>query len=258
MLDSGVGGLPYLAEARAALPGRRFDYLADRAGFPYGTKDPKAVVAAVVDAARRLAAVSHPEAMLIACNTATEHAIDSIREALPGLPVVGTVPAVKPAAGLPGVKRIGVIATPGAASSPYLRRLVDSFARGVEVSAIGDGALVEFVERRFLGSSREERLAAVRPGVERLLESGAEAIVLGCTHFVHLASEFAEAAGQGVAIVDSRAGVAARLAELIGRAPDSGPEGGADRFYLTGPEAPEPVYEGFARLFGLAMAGSLP
>lgn len=273
-VDSGVGGLPYLSAARLALPGRRFAYLADRAGFPYGTKDRREVARFAVDAACRLAEATNPSALVIACNTATEHAIDEVRAALPGLPVVGTVPAIKPAAALPGVRRVGVIATQGAVSSEYLKKLIERWSGGAEVFAVGDGELVEFVERRYLRSSADERLAAVRPGVGALLGAGSDAIVLGCTHFVHLADEFASEAGPGVRIVDSRDGVVARLASLVGGERRSGREGAAgdqgggtrgggveargdDRLYLTGEGAPGPVYDGFAERFGLRFAGTL-
>ncbi len=139
----------------------------------------------------------------------------------------------------------------------------------------GDGELVRFVERRYLAAGPEERLAAVRPSVEALLSEGVDAIVLGCTHFLHLYDEFARAAGPGVAIVDSREGVAARLADILapgargsgatGAGPDPSADPGAescarepDEMYLTGLGGFGDVYEGFARAFALTPAGTLP
>lgn len=263
--DSGVGGLPYLEAARRLLPRERFVYLADRAGFPYGTKGAAEVRLLALVAIRALVAKTDPKAIVIACNTATELAIDAIRDDNPGLIVVGTVPAIKPAAALSRVRRIGVVATEAAVAADYLDGLSSAWAADCEVIKIGDGTLVEFVERRLIASTRDERLAAVTPSVRAMLDRGVDAIVLGCTHFLHLSDEFAAVAGPGVSIVDSRDGVAARLASLLSEASllmpaDARDRAGEsfDRLFLTGPGEPGPVYGGFADRFGLSSAGTLP
>jgi len=257
--DSGVGGLPYLEAARRLLPAERFVYLADRAGFPYGTKPRGQVADLAVGAIAALVARTSPKAVVVACNTATELAIDEIRAANPDIPVVGTVPAIKPAAALSRKRRIGVVATPAAAAADYLSDLAREWASDCVLVKIGDGALVEFVERRFIGSTPAERLAAVRPSVEAMLGSDVDAIVLGCTHFLHLACEFREAAGDGVAIVDSREGIAARLESVIAGNQAARDPGAPrhDAMYLTGAGDFGPIYGGFAELFGLERAGTL-
>jgi len=262
--DSGVGGLPYLEAARRLLPAERFVYLADRAGFPYGTKAADEVRERAVSAVRALVAKTGPKAVVIACNTATELAVDAVRDDNPGLIVVGTVPAIKPAAALSRARRIGVVATEAAVAADYLTGLAKAWAADCELVRIGDATLVEFVERRLLGSSLDERLRAVAPSVGAMLDRGVDAIVLGCTHFLHLSEEFAAVAGPGVAIVDSRDGVAARLASrlteegLLRTYDGRGAGGSPDRLFLTGPGDPGPVYGGFAERFGLSWAGCLP
>lgn len=258
--DSGVGGLPYLAAARALVPTERYVYLADRAGFPYGTKSREAVTALALASIAALVRHSRPKAIVVACNTATELAIDAIRTANPLIPVIGTVPAIKPAAALSKLRRIGVVATPGAAAAGYLTDLASEWASGCEVIKRGDGALVDFVERKFIGSSHEERLAAVQPSVRAMLDSGVDAIVLGCTHFLHLAAEFAEAAGPGVAIVDSREGIANRLRDVLGAGADDAGSGTGprnDQMFLTGVGPFGAVYSGFASLYDLRQGGCL-
>ncbi|PKL26607.1 MAG: glutamate racemase [Spirochaetae bacterium HGW-Spirochaetae-3] len=258
--DSGVGGLPYLDSARNLMPTERFVYAADRDGFPYGTKSKEQVVALSIRAISALIARTDPKALVVACNTATELAIDEIRAANPGIPVIGTVPAIKPAAALSATKRIGVIATPAAAAAEYLSALAREFAADCELVKIGDGALVDFVERRFLGSTREERIEAVAPSVRSLVDRGVDTIVLGCTHFLHLSREFREAAGPGIAIVDSRDGISTRLKSVLGSGRERGAAIAADRhdaMYLTGLGAFGPVYGGFAALFRLECAGTL-
>lgn len=273
--DSGVGGLPYLAAARHVLPGQRFVYLADRTGFPYGVKSRDEVATLAVGAIRSLILKEHPCAVVVACNTATQHAIGDIRAAFPDIPVIGTVPAIKPAASMTRTGCIAVVATPGAAASTYLTGLAARWAPDCRVVRYGDGGLVEFVERQFLTSTPGQRLDAIRPSTEAAMREGADVLVLGCTHFLHVADDFAALAGSAMTITDSRQGVTARLVSIVGRdrqsdcvgCPDV-PSGTAvsagsgtvvrpDAMYLTGTDAFGPIYEAFASKFGLMPAGTL-
>ena len=211
-------------------------------------------------AIRAIVDKTDPKAVVVACNTATELAIDEIRAAIPGIPVVGTVPAIKAAAGIPGVRRIGVIATPGAVAAEYLWRLAREHAAYCTIVAEADGPLVDFVEHRYIRASRTERLEAVRPGLGKLLASGADAIVLGCTHFLHLSSEFEEIAGPAIPVVDSRAGVASRLKHVLGQdlaVGFSGEREISDQLYVTGEGELCPTLSDFARLFDLVPMGCL-
>jgi glutamate racemase len=256
--DSGVGGLPYLAQARAALPQLRMDYFADRQGFPYGNKPPDMVVELVSRAMTAIVAQLCPAAVVLACNTATQLAITVLRQNFPYLSIIGTVPAVKPAARLSRTGRIAVLATERAAADPYLVALAAQWAPDCHVERIGVPALVEFVENRLIGSSADERLAAVRPAVHLALDAGADAIVLGCTHFVHLARAFSAVAGPDVSIVDSRAGVCMQLAsKLVAASTDPKRTVVRGAMYLSGQEPFGAVHESFARLFDLEPAGIL-
>ena len=272
IFDSGIGGLPYLRPARAALPEESFVYLADRAGFPYGTKRREEVRAIVLDRIARLVEAYDPKAVVIACNTASQAGLDAARRAHPGLPVIGTVPAVKPAAERTRSGTIGVMATEGAVEDPYLDSLVARYAKGVKVLREAAQSLVSFVERRGADASPDERRNVVEPFVRRLVDSGADEIVLACTHFLHLRDEIAEVAGPGVEIVDSRTGVVKRLRQVLGerallRAAAGGPraEGTGDLpqgdrqgdsrpglFLLSGEPPYEPEYRLHAMAFGLS------
>jgi len=255
VFDSGVGGLPYLAAARALMPGRSFAYLADRGGFPYGTKtrrDLRERVLAVADAVLKR---FDPAALVIACNTASQAALGAVREAHPGLLVVGTVPAVKPAAMRSRSGVIGIMATAGAVEDPYLDELVARHAAGLRVLRVGAQDLVGFVERRLPFATAEERRAAVDPYVRRLVSEGADEIVLACTHFLRLSADIASAAGPGVEVVDSLEGVARRLRAqleergLLGETPGQADD---DTLFLSGDEPFEAVYASFAASFSLA------
>jgi len=295
--DSGVGGLPYLDEARSLMPERHYIYLADRAGFPYGTKSPEQVCALAVRAVCALAERFDPVAIVVACNTATEVAIDAMRSALPKLPIVGTVPAIKPAAMLSVARRIAVVATPRAAEEPYLLQLARQWAADCELTRIGDGDLVSFIEQRLYAATPAERLAMVRPSVDKALAAGADVLVLGCTHFLHMTEDFRSAVppDRQLTLVDSRQGVARQLQRILQQAeqteqteqpeqaatgllqPAAGHQGAVtgalgsaiagslvsgsdarqDLMYLTGADVFEQRYEIFAKQFGLVPAGSL-
>ena len=282
VFDSGVGGLPYLETARRLLPGERYVYLADRAGFPYGTKERREIEALVLDRLGRLIAAFDPKAIVIACNTASQAALAAARGRFPGLPIVGVVPAIKPAAERTRTGTIGVMATEHALVDPYLDELIARHAPGVKVLREPAQDLVSFVERNFVASAQAEREAAVAGHVRRLLAEGADEIVLACTHFLHvagdigrLAASLSNGAQRGAEVVDSREGVARRLHEVLaergllasGAAGSAGaagaagtgtagvPGGPGDRpdgvFLLSGPPPFESVYPAFAERFSL-------
>ncbi len=272
LMDSGVGGLPYLERARSILPGEAFVYLADRAGFPYGTKTAHEIEALVIDRTRRLVERFSPKALVIACNTASQAALAAARRVFPGLLIVGTVPAVKPAAERSRSGVIGVMATAKAVSDPYLDALVARHAAGKRVVRVAAQDLVAFVERRYVDASADERRKAVLPFVDRLVAEGADEIVLACTHFLHVAQDIASCATEQailrgaperVEVVDSRDGVARRLKTVLAeagllasRSADPPAAAARDLLLLSGAPPFEQSYAAFARLYGLA--GPLP
>ncbi|MGN6620046.1 MAG: glutamate racemase, partial [Sphingomonas sp.] len=127
VFDSGVGGLSVLAEMRAALPQASVVYVADSAGFPYGTRSEGEIAARIPALLGRVAERYRPRLIVIACNTASTIALAAVRAAL-DLPVVGTVPAIKPAAALSETRVIGVLGTNATVRQPYVDRLAAEFA----------------------------------------------------------------------------------------------------------------------------------
>lgn len=271
VFDSGVGGLPYLEALRSRIPGIPCHFAADREGFPYGRKTREEVRSLVLDRIGRIVDRFEPGLIVLACNTASQAALDAARERFPDTAFVGTVPAVKPAAQSTRTGTIAVLSTDRAAVDPYLDDLVDRWARGVRVLRVGAQALVEFVERDFLDATEEERLAACRGALAPCLGEGVDRVVLACTHFLHLADYIARAAGPGVRVVDSREGVARRAAELAratsggadpGGASSPGSDGissepGRGGFYATGKPDAWTGLDRFAEMYGLDFEGSL-
>jgi glutamate racemase len=158
-----------------------------------------------------------------------------------------------------------VLATQQTVEGEYLRGLIASHAAGCTVVALPAADLVRFVEEDLLGCSHEQRLARVAAVVARLKDERIRTLVLGCTHFLHLEQEFKEVlAREGIAVVDSREGVARQVARLAGAgSTDGGPWASAAQgcppglFYVTGREPVEPRYRAFAARFGLSWGGIL-
>lgn len=207
-LDSGTGGIPYMLALKQKNPAARCVYVGDTAHFPYGEKTPDAVTECASFVIRLIVERWRPGAVVIACNTISVTALDSLREQFPLLPIVGTVPAIKLAASVTRNKRIGLLATNATVRHPYCQRLIADFANDCTVFSRGDPDLVWFVEHDLFSASQEERQKAVRPAVSFFSERGCDTIILGCTHFTHISGDITKAAGNAVKVVDSRDGVA--------------------------------------------------
>jgi glutamate racemase len=213
--DSGVGGLSVLEPTRALLPNAPIVYAADNAGFPYGTKSEAELAARVPALLGRLVERYRPRLAVIACNTASTIALDHVRAAL-DIPVVGTVPAIKPAAELSKTRVIGVLGTPATVRQPYVDDLTARFAADCTVLRYGSSALVEIAEAALQG---------VRPSLDRVAfelhglinQPGGEkidVIVNACTHFPLLEGDLIAVAPTGVQFVDGGEGIARRIAWL--------------------------------------------
>ncbi|NBB90787.1 MAG: glutamate racemase [Spirochaetes bacterium] len=273
-VDSGVGGLPYLEAARALVPDAPFVYIADTGHFPYGSRGEDDIRAIVLQLVDRAISRFDPSLVVLACNTASVVALAALRERYE-VPFVGVVPAVKPAAREAGARGMVILSTSRTADGEYLAGLVDDYAAGTPVSIVPAGGLVDFVERRFASDTADEARAAVREAISGGDLRDVDAVVLGCTHFTHLAAEIQREFGPWVRVIDSRAGVARRVAELAGAdaavgGGDGGGSGygssgdgggGSSRLYITdsgeGPEAQAAAarYRALAAIYGLSFEG---
>jgi len=210
VLDSGIGGLPYLSWLQNNLPQENLVYIADAANFPYGEKTPDQVRSAVVSLGLALVERYQPKLLLVACNTASVLALEALREALP-LPVVGVVPAVKTAAAL-GSGTLAVLATPRTVENDYWETLVAEFAPKRKVKGYAAPDLVKLVEEGAPERDKEELLAS---WASRLKSDHVDAVVLGCTHYLHLAKDLERHLGPGVTVVDSRHGVGRQVGRVL-------------------------------------------
>lgn len=213
--DSGVGGLSVLAPVAAALPQAPLVYVADSAGFPYGTRSEAEIAARVPALLGRLAERYDPRLIVIACNTASTIALQHVRDAL-DIPIVGTVPAIKPAAEISKTRVIGVLGTKATVRQPYVDDLARRFASDCAVLRHGSAELVQIAEELLAGTAPDPaRIARELEGLlgqkdgERI-----DVIVNACTHFPLLESAMRAVMPREMTFVDGGPGIARRVAYL--------------------------------------------
>jgi glutamate racemase len=217
--DSGVGGLSVLEPTRALLPNAPIVYVADNAGFPYGTKTEPELATRVPALLGRLVERFRPRLAVIACNTASTIALDDARAAL-DLPIVGTVPAIKPAAEMSKTRVIGVLGTEATVRQPYVDDLAARFASDCTIIRHGSPELVELAEAKLAGEAIA--IDAVREAASPMFDAekgdDIDVVVLACTHFPLLRDELS-AAFRGRTWIDGGPGIARRIAWLTREQP---------------------------------------
>ena len=253
--DSGVGGLSVLAPTREALPTAPIVYAADSAGYPYGIKTEAEIASRVPALLGRLVERYRPRLVVIACNTACTIALDHVRSAL-DVPVVGTVPAIKPAAEMTQSGVIGVLGTEATIRQPYVDDLASEFASHCTVLRHGSPELVMLAEAKLAGETVtvEEVRSAVRPLFEQDRGADIDTVVLACTHFPLLSDELAQAF-PGLSCVDGGAGIARRVQYLTREQPWPAEYPGGIAIFTGGP--PRHALLGVLAGFGLDDVRSL-
>ena len=230
VFDSGVGGVSVLRELVRQLPRERFIYYGDNKNAPYGTRSEEEIRALSLDVAKWLLG-RDIKAMLVACNTATSAAIQTLRERL-SIPVVGMEPALKPAYELHAEGKILVLATPATLRQAKFHRLYARY--GEHAVALPCPELVEFVESGRCEGDEIDAYLARR--FEAVRGEKLAAAVLGCTHFIFLTRALAKAL-PGVPLLDGNEGSARRLEYLLRENGTLCEEGeGSVEFHTSGDE----------------------
>ena len=213
--DSGVGGLSVLGELRKVLPQAPVIYAADNGGLPYGPKSEAEVAARVCGLLGRMSERFRPRLICIACNTASTIALGMVRDVL-NVPIVGTVPAIKPAAQITRSNVIGLLGTAATIRQGYVDRLEAEFAADKRLLRFAAGELVGAAETKLRGLPVDPAIYARAAAGLRDQPGGAQidTVVLACTHFPLLRDELAIAFGPGVQFADGAAGIARRIAHL--------------------------------------------
>ena len=211
ILDSGVGGLSVLKEIRKKLPGRELIYIGDSAWCPYGSRSPDEIcqrVGSIVDYLHGQGV----ELVVIACNSATIHAVEWLRSVYP-IPFVGMEPGVKPACAITETGVVGVLATEASIAGEKFLKLVDTMARDINVITQPCPMFVEFVEQGELeGDSVNQAIATY---TQPLIDKDADVLVLGCTHYPFLADAIRCQIPDHVTLLDTGEPVAQRVVDLL-------------------------------------------
>lgn len=218
MFDSGIGGLTVLREARVLMPDRRFVYVADDAGFPYGAWEEPALRGRIIDLFGELLERFRPQISVIACNTASTLAIEALREAYPGHPFVGTVPAIKPAAERTWSGLVSVLATPGTVKRQYTRDLIRQWASKCHVRLVGSDRLASLAERYMRDGFVDEEAvrAEIAPCFVEQDGRRTDIVVLACTHYPFLVNRMRKTAPWPVDWLDPAEAIARRALSLLG------------------------------------------
>jgi len=217
VLDSGIGGLGVLREARVLMPMRRFVYVTDDAAFPYGPWNADELRSHLIDLFGKLLEFYQPAASIIACNTASTIVIDKLRREFPNQVFVGTVPAIKPAAERTASGLVSVLATPGTVKRQYTRDLIAKWATKCHVRLVGSDNLAQLAEtymRRGYVDEEEVR-REIAPCFIEMDGRRTDIVVLACTHYPFLVNRMRKTAPWPVDWIDPSEAIARRALDLL-------------------------------------------
>ncbi|HVZ11413.1 MAG TPA: glutamate racemase [Patescibacteria group bacterium] len=230
IFDSGVGGLSVLAEVKKILPHESFIYFADQKNVPYGNKTP-GEIRKITGHVMEFLMDRNIKMVIIACNTATVHALDSLREKYK-LPILGIFPVVKTASERTRNGRIAILSTIATSKSEYQEDLIVKFADGRYVVNFGTDKLVPYVER---GDTKSQRLTVQLTKLLKILkEEKIDTLALGCSHFPFLRKKITRILGRDVLILDSGAAVARQAKNILKLEKIESHAEPHDIFYTTG------------------------
>lgn len=239
--DSGIGGLSVYAEVKNLVPYAHYYYLFDHECFPYGNKSELFLQNRVKDLLAKAHEQENFDLIVIACNTASTTVLPRIREFFT-IPIVGVVPAIKPAAKISKKKIIALLATPGTVHRSYTDFLINEFAYDCKVLRVGSEPLVRLAEdalttKAKLNQTKESnyeqawqsQLTALEQNFDydklrQILEpiwsldtkDRPDVVVLGCTHFPLLKCQIHEVLGDDFTLIDSGKAIARRVVQLLG------------------------------------------
>lgn len=215
VFDSGVGGLSVVTELRALMPDLHLNYVADDGFRPYGDKTEAALKARLPVLIQSLVLMTKPDAVVLACNTASTAALAEIRDVV-SVPVIGAVPAVKPAAKKSKTRTIAILGTPGTIARKYVGQLIEDFAKDCEVVLHGSTALVACAEQKLMREAFD--LENIRSEIHPMFQNkNIDIVVLACTHFPLLLDELKQASPYPVSWIDSGQAIAKRTQAILGK-----------------------------------------
>ncbi len=250
IFDSGVGGLSILGALKRnsdiSQTTHEWLFCSDNAFFPYGLKKEDELIARVTRVLQAIHQQYQPDIIVLACNTASTVALEAVRQILP-VPIVGVVPAIKPAAQLTQSGCIGLLATPGTIARAYTEQLIKDFASNCDVVRVGSNELVGQAEQQLRSGFVDQTKIheALMPLRNAIAKHQLDTVVLACTHFPLIITHLQEQLPEIKHWVDSSEAVARRVAWLLQQptqkntAHSSGPEAGGTALFTRMDESIE-------------------
>ena len=233
VFDSGVGGLSVLRAIRHQLPEESVLYFGDQGHVPYGPR-PREEIRGFSYAITRFLLGLGAKLIVVACNTASAVALQSLRQAFPDISFVGMEPAVKPAAENTRTGVVGVLATPATFQGALYASVVERFAGNVTLLQNTCPGLVQEIERGALDGNKTRAIleSALRPMMGR----GIDTVVLGCTHYPFVIPLIQQIVGAEVRVIDPAPAVARQVARLLdsGGRRTAAERSGTVRFFTSG------------------------
>lgn len=216
VFDSGVGGLTVVAAIRAQMPELSIRFVADDAWFPYGPRADEEIVSRVVSVIGDLVDRFDPAAVVVACHTASTLVLKPLRARF-AMPIVGTVPAIKPAAAQTRSGVIGVLATEGTIRRDFTKALIAEFAADCHVRLVGSANLARYAEAELAGEPVSDAaiLAEIAPAFIEAGGGRTDQLVLACTHYPLLLDRLERLAPWPVGWIDPAPAIARRLGDVI-------------------------------------------
>ncbi|MDN3403438.1 glutamate racemase [Pseudoalteromonas sp. APC 3213] len=214
VFDSGIGGTTVLEHIQQSIPHAQYSYFMDNALLPYGAQSQQTIINRLCGLIQFIKDESlNVDLIVIACNTASTSALSSVRQ-ITDIPIVGVVPAIKPAAQLTQSKHIGLLATPATVSSPYTDALIKEHASSITTSLYSSVELVTLAETLFFTQHLD--IDKLHTELDRLnINNDIDVLVLGCTHFPILAKPISDYFNTQVQLLDSGAAIAKRVSSLL-------------------------------------------
>lgn len=213
LYDSGMGGLTIYDAIRQALPDAHYLYCFDNAYFPYSEKSEAVLIERAIGIVQNIAEKQPLDLVVVACNTASTVVLPALRERF-DFPIVGTVPAIKPAAQISQTKTIGLLATKGTVSRPYVDSLIEKYASDCVVEKLGTTDLVEIVEEKQKNGTVD--MARLKKVIEAWCRHPTlDTVILGCTHFPLVKEELQQLLPNIPFFVDPNHGIAQRVKALL-------------------------------------------
>jgi len=216
IFDSGVGGLSIYQQIKLKLPDCKYVFVSDNEAYPYGTKSEEELLQRVPDVVERITKRYQPDILVVACNTASTVVLPLLRDQYE-IPIVGVVPAIKPACKMSETKHVALLATPGTIQRSYTKQLIKKYAADCKITKVGTSKLVELAEQKLYGGTVD--LEIIKSEVNSILsDKSIDIVVLACTHFPLLNKEIQSlfnVNNHNVSLVDSGSGIAKRVVTLI-------------------------------------------